>query len=233
MLGHACSAHRVFPTLTCALQPYGTFALALTFYIYYINVSELLQLAVLTPFLPTLKKQARHDFHDPSSTTGYRSFLRFSPPHRPNNKSQAPQSPQRSFLTMSSMFTLPSIRLPSFGLGSKGPRVELASVEIHDVETAAEKRPRTLKHLLRANHANHSIVYKDGRCRNNTAHVCAYSFTARQISFHSGPARAALFACLDMSPRFPCCCGLLSPASRVLGFPAQEAVSCELARPAS
>ncbi|KAL1643315.1 hypothetical protein SLS58_004986 [Diplodia intermedia] len=85
---------------------------------------------------------------------------------------------------MSSMFTLPSIRLPSFGLGSKGPRVELPSVEIHDVETAAEKRPRTLKHLLRANHANHSIVYKDGRCRNNTAHILGAAYVLGATTDH-------------------------------------------------
>lgn len=37
--------------------------------------------------------------------------------------------------------------------------IDLPSVQIHDVEAAAEKRPRTLKHLLRANHINYSIIY--------------------------------------------------------------------------
>lgn len=71
------------------------------------------------------------------------------------------------------MFNISLPRLPSLkGLvGSAGPSVKLPTVEIHDVETAAEKRPRTLKHLLRANHANHSVIYREGRARNGTAEV--------------------------------------------------------------
>ncbi|KAH7413125.1 hypothetical protein BKA64DRAFT_616812 [Cadophora sp. MPI-SDFR-AT-0126] len=58
--------------------------------------------------------------------------------------------------------------------------IDLPSVEIHDVETAAEKRPRTLKHLLRANHVNHSILYHDLQYHNHMAHLLgsAYLFGA-------------------------------------------------------
>ncbi|KAK8197229.1 hypothetical protein HDK77DRAFT_10948 [Phyllosticta capitalensis] len=80
------------------------------------------------------------------------------------------------------MFNISLPRLPSLkGLvGSAGPSVKLPTVEIHDVETAAEKRPRTLKHLLRANHANHSVIYREGRARNGTAELlgAAYMFGA-------------------------------------------------------
>ncbi|KAK8222944.1 hypothetical protein BKA81DRAFT_275435, partial [Phyllosticta paracitricarpa] len=80
------------------------------------------------------------------------------------------------------MFNISLPRLPSLkGLvGSASPAVKLPAVEIHDVETAAEKRPRTLKHLLRANHANHSVIYREGRARNGTAQLLggAYMFGA-------------------------------------------------------
>jgi hypothetical protein len=72
------------------------------------------------------------------------------------------------------MFSLPKISIPSFlrlGGGSY-LKADLPSVQIHDIETAAEKRPRTLKHLLKANHANYSIIYNDLRYHNHTPHVC-------------------------------------------------------------
>lgn len=74
--------------------------------------------------------------------------------------------------TKFAMFTLPRISLPSFlkPVGNH-PSVDLPSVEIHDIETSAEKRPRTLKHLLKANHANYSILYHDLRFHNHTPHV--------------------------------------------------------------
>jgi hypothetical protein len=72
------------------------------------------------------------------------------------------------------MFSLPKISVPSFlrlGGGSH-LKVDLPSVQVHDIETAAEKRPRTLKHLLKANHANYSIIYHDLRFHNHAPHVC-------------------------------------------------------------
>ena len=58
--------------------------------------------------------------------------------------------------------------------------IDLPSVEIHDVETAPEKRPRTLKHLIRANHANHSIIYHNLQYHNHMPHLLgsAYLFGA-------------------------------------------------------
>jgi len=48
--------------------------------------------------------------------------------------------------------------------------IDLESVEIHDIETAPEKRPRTLKHLIKANHINHSILYNETRFHNHLPH---------------------------------------------------------------
>ncbi|KAG9244599.1 hypothetical protein BJ878DRAFT_480018 [Calycina marina] len=58
--------------------------------------------------------------------------------------------------------------------------IDLPSVQVHDVETAPEKRPRTLKHLIRANHSNYSIIYHHGQFHNHMNHLLgsAYLFGA-------------------------------------------------------
>ncbi|KJR81700.1 uncharacterized protein SPSK_00785 [Sporothrix schenckii 1099-18] len=43
----------------------------------------------------------------------------------------------------------------------------LKSAPVHAVETRPEKRPRTLKHLLRGNHVNHALMYGDDNGRHN------------------------------------------------------------------
>ncbi|EFW99439.1 hypothetical protein CMQ_7807 [Grosmannia clavigera kw1407] len=59
--------------------------------------------------------------------------------------------------------------LPLVGrlIASASPAVQLVPVEVHAVETAPERRPRTLKHLLRANHVNHALVYHGSLRRYN------------------------------------------------------------------
>lgn len=71
------------------------------------------------------------------------------------------------------MFNLPRFALPSFLTAGSGsyPAVEVPPVETHDIETAAEKRSRTLKHLIKANHANYSILYNELRFHNHAPHV--------------------------------------------------------------
>lgn len=54
--------------------------------------------------------------------------------------------------------------------------IELPCVEINDVETAPEKRPRTLKHLLRANHVNHSILYHNLQYHNHMPHLLGSAY---------------------------------------------------------
>jgi len=64
--------------------------------------------------------------------------------------------------------------------------VRLEPVEVHEVETAPDKRARTLKHLLRANHANHAIVYNELRYDNHMAHILcsAYLLGADAAQLH-------------------------------------------------
>jgi hypothetical protein len=54
--------------------------------------------------------------------------------------------------------------------------VEVPPVQVYDVETAAEKRPRTLKHLLKANHINFSVFYNDLRFHNHMPHVLSTAY---------------------------------------------------------
>ncbi|KAH8837386.1 hypothetical protein MCOR27_007059 [Pyricularia oryzae] len=54
--------------------------------------------------------------------------------------------------------------------------IKLEPVEVHNVETAAEKRPRTLKHLLRANHVNHAIIYHDLEFDNHMPHILCSAY---------------------------------------------------------
>lgn len=54
--------------------------------------------------------------------------------------------------------------------------IDLPSVEIHDVETAPEKRPRTLKHLIKANHVNHAIIYHNLQYHNHMPHILGSAY---------------------------------------------------------
>ncbi|KAL1603533.1 hypothetical protein SLS60_005121 [Paraconiothyrium brasiliense] len=76
------------------------------------------------------------------------------------------------------MFSLPSFKLPAFltADGKEYPSIDIAPVETHHVETAAEKRPRTLKHLLKANHANHSIIYHNLQFHNHAPHILGSAY---------------------------------------------------------
>ncbi|KAI0404981.1 cell cycle checkpoint protein RAD17 [Xylaria palmicola] len=64
--------------------------------------------------------------------------------------------------------------------------IDLPPVEVHGVETAPEKRPRTLKHLLRANHVNHAILYHDLHYHNHMPHILcsAYLLGASDTQLH-------------------------------------------------
>jgi hypothetical protein len=54
--------------------------------------------------------------------------------------------------------------------------IDIQSVEINDVETAPEKRPRTLKHLFRANHVNYSILYHNLQYHNHMPHLLGSAY---------------------------------------------------------
>lgn len=64
--------------------------------------------------------------------------------------------------------------------------IKIPSVEVHDVETAAGKRARTLKHLIKGNHANHSVVYHNLQFDNHMPHILssAYLLGASEQQLH-------------------------------------------------
>jgi hypothetical protein len=64
----------------------------------------------------------------------------------------------------------------SDNLNHASKSIDLPSVEIHDVETVHEKRPRTLKHLLKANHVNHSILYHHLQFHNHLPHILGSAY---------------------------------------------------------
>lgn len=71
-----------------------------------------------------------------------------------------------------SSFSLP-FSFPRLLGGNAGTAIDIKSVQIHDVETQQEKRARTLKHLIKLNHASHSIIYYNLQFHNHMPHVCA------------------------------------------------------------
>jgi hypothetical protein len=64
--------------------------------------------------------------------------------------------------------------------------IDLDPVEVHTIDSDLDKRPRTLKHLLRANHLNHSIIYHNLQFDNHTPHILcsAYWFGAQPEQLH-------------------------------------------------
>ncbi|KAK4451475.1 cell cycle checkpoint protein RAD17 [Podospora aff. communis PSN243] len=64
--------------------------------------------------------------------------------------------------------------------------IDLDPVEVHTIDSDPDKRPRTLKHLLRANHLNHSIIYHNLQFDNHTPHILcsAYWFGAQPEQLH-------------------------------------------------
>ncbi|KAL8693129.1 MAG: hypothetical protein Q9218_001981 [Villophora microphyllina] len=84
-----------------------------------------------------------------------------------------------SFSTFSNPF-----RLPRFLSGSTSNAVNISSVQIYDVETLHEKRARTLKHLLKLNHVNHSILYHQLIFHNHTPHILGSAYLLGAESDH-------------------------------------------------
>jgi hypothetical protein len=67
-------------------------------------------------------------------------------------------------------------RLPQLSWGLTGTAIKLPKADVHDIEERAEKRARTLKHLLKANHINHSVIYNQLRFHNHTPHVLGSAY---------------------------------------------------------
>ncbi|KAL1297678.1 hypothetical protein AAFC00_006230 [Neodothiora populina] len=54
--------------------------------------------------------------------------------------------------------------------------IDLAPVEIHEIEESPEKRARTLKHFIKGNHINHSIIYHHLEFHNHAPHILGSAF---------------------------------------------------------
>lgn len=65
---------------------------------------------------------------------------------------------------------------PSTSTPSRDIAIPLPSVPIHRTETALDKPSRTLKHLLKANHANHSVIYNSLRFHNHAPHILGSAY---------------------------------------------------------
>ncbi|KAL4730114.1 RFC checkpoint protein Rad17 [Fusarium chlamydosporum] len=62
------------------------------------------------------------------------------------------------------------------GLYSNRQAINVPSVEIHHIETDPDKRARCLKHLIKANHANYSIVYHNLQYDNHNPHILSSAY---------------------------------------------------------
>ncbi|TDZ32604.1 Questin oxidase [Colletotrichum spinosum] len=64
--------------------------------------------------------------------------------------------------------------------------IDIPPVPVHNVETDPDKRARSLKHLLRANHVNHSILYHKLMFHNHAPHILgsAYLLGATDKQLH-------------------------------------------------
>lgn len=71
-------------------------------------------------------------------------------------------------------------------VGDDVQSIDLPPVDVHDVETAQGRRARCLKHLIKGNHANHSVVYHNLQFDNHTPHILssAYLLGASEKQLH-------------------------------------------------
>jgi cell cycle checkpoint protein len=70
--------------------------------------------------------------------------------------------------------------------GGRCKSIDLPPVEIHHIETIADRRARCLKHLLKANHANYAILFNNLRFDNHNVHILssAYLLGANENQLH-------------------------------------------------
>lgn len=80
-----------------------------------------------------------------------------------------PQIPNPICEMFSSFF---SGGVPKFGFGRTNTTggIDIPPVKVYDVETSTDKRDRRLKHLLKLNHTNFSILWNNLRFHNHTPH---------------------------------------------------------------
>lgn len=85
---------------------------------------------------------------------------------------------------MFSSFSLP-FKILGLGASNKNDTVHrpvtVKPVPVHEIETSRDKRARALKHILKINHANHSIIYHSLQFHNHAPHVSAVAFGLESI----------------------------------------------------
>lgn len=73
------------------------------------------------------------------------------------------------------------------GNGGTVKSIDLPPVKVHELESSPEKRTRTLKHLLKANHVNHAVLFGPNNFHNHTPHILgsAYILGANENQQHT------------------------------------------------
>jgi len=70
-----------------------------------------------------------------------------------------------------------SSNLPKLSFGwNTAQAIGIPAVKVYDVETSPDKRDRRLKHLLKLNHANFSILWNHHRFHNHTPHLLGSAY---------------------------------------------------------
>jgi hypothetical protein len=62
--------------------------------------------------------------------------------------------------------------------------INIPAVETHDIEVSADRRARTLKHLIKANHANYSILYHGLKYHTHMPHILGSGYLFGATSDH-------------------------------------------------
>jgi hypothetical protein len=62
------------------------------------------------------------------------------------------------------------------GSTSESRAIRLPSVEIHKIENNPDRRARCLKHLLKANHVNYSVIYHNLQFDNHNPHILSSAY---------------------------------------------------------
>lgn len=63
-------------------------------------------------------------------------------------------------------------------VGSSGPErvFDIPPSDLHDIEVNPDRRARCLKHLLKANHVNYSIIYHNLQFDNHNGHILCSAY---------------------------------------------------------
>lgn len=70
-----------------------------------------------------------------------------------------------------------SFSFPSLFGGRAKSSIDIEHVEVHNIDTGRDKLARTIKHLIKLNHAKHAILFHDMQFHNHAPHVCAIHCT--------------------------------------------------------